>query len=112
MKVDGRLQAWLSLRTWNRRRELYEGDRIDVGSIHATVARIDAHAIEIEFDGKRRRVALGDSLADGREVFAEESSNDEEGAAETHGATPPADETPATDKAPAAAPPVAEGRAG
>jgi hypothetical protein len=112
MKVDGRLQAWLSLRTWNRRRELYEGDQIDVGSVHATVARIDAHAIEIEFDGKRRRVALGDSLADGKEVFAEEPSNDEAGAAETPETELPADETPAADKTPATASPVAEGSTG
>lgn len=106
MKVDGRLQAWLSLRNWGRVRKLYEGDRIDVGSVHATVARIEAHSIEIEADGKRRKVALGKSLADSKELPDDDRFDDDEGSAETPVAEP------ATDATPAAAVPAAERNAG
>ena len=65
---DGRPQAWLNLRSSGRTLKLSEGDKLDVGSLHCTVTRIQEQAIEIETDGKRRRVALGKSLAEGQEL--------------------------------------------
>lgn len=64
---EGRLQAWLHLRSSGRTLKLKEGDSLDVGSLHGTVARIHEQAIEIETNGKRRRVSLGKSLAEGLE---------------------------------------------
>ncbi|HUY93348.1 MAG TPA: hypothetical protein VMV10_31770 [Pirellulales bacterium] len=69
-RAEGRLQAWLSLRSSGRTLKLNEGDKLDVGSLHGTVARIREQAIEIESDGKRRRVSLGKSLAEGQELPA------------------------------------------
>lgn len=81
MKVDGRLQAWLSFRNLGMIRKLREGDRIDVGSVHATVATIREQAIEIESDGKRRKVSLGSSLAESQELSKAESTSDSSGSA-------------------------------
>lgn len=67
---EGRLQAWLNLRGSGRTLKLSEGDNLDVGSLHGTVARIREQEIEIELDGKRRRISLGKSLADGQELPA------------------------------------------
>jgi hypothetical protein len=68
LKVDGRLQAWLNLRSSGRTLKVSEGDKLDVGSLHGTVARIQDQALEIETDGKRRRISLGKSLAEGQEL--------------------------------------------
>lgn len=70
VKVDGQLQAWLSLRGSGRMLKLREGDKLDVGSLHGTISRIKEQAIEIESEGKRRRVSLGKSLAEGFELPA------------------------------------------
>jgi hypothetical protein len=81
MKVDGRLQAWLSFRNLGMIRKLREGDRVDVGSVHATVVTIREQAIEIESDGKRRKVSLGSSLAESQELSKAESASKSSGAA-------------------------------
>jgi len=70
VKVDGQLQAWLSLRSSGRMLKLREGDKLDIGSMHGTVSRIQEQAIEIDSEGKRRRVSLGKSLAEGFELPA------------------------------------------
>lgn len=70
IRDNGQIHAWLSLRSSGRMLKLSEGDKLDVGSLHGTVARILVleQAIEIETDGKRRRVSLGKSLAEGQEL--------------------------------------------
>jgi hypothetical protein len=70
VKDGGQLQAWLSLRSSGRLLKLREGDKLDVGSLHGVVSRIKEQAIEIESDGRRRRVSLGKSLAEGYELPA------------------------------------------
>ncbi len=89
MKVDGRLQAWLSFRNLGMIRKLREGDRVDVGSVHATVVTIREQAIEIESDGKRRKVSLGSSLAESQELSKAESTSDSSGAAAPAKDAPP-----------------------
>ncbi|HVW36439.1 MAG TPA: hypothetical protein VHB99_04010, partial [Pirellulales bacterium] len=65
---DGQPQVWLNLRSSGRTLKLSEGDKLDVGSLHGTVTRIQEQAIEIETEGKRRRVSLGKSLAEGQDL--------------------------------------------
>jgi hypothetical protein len=64
----GAPQAWVSVRTSGKWLKLREGEAFSVGSLKGTVTRIGPQEIEILADGKRRLVALGKSLQEGREV--------------------------------------------
>ncbi|HEV3023015.1 MAG TPA: hypothetical protein VGX76_11120 [Pirellulales bacterium] len=64
-------EAWLVVRNMggtDRLMKLEEGDTFDVGKLAGKVTRIARQAVDIEADGKRRRVPLGSSLSDGREL--------------------------------------------
>ncbi len=104
MKVDGRLQAWLSFRKLGMIRKLREGDRIDVGSLHATVAAIREQAIEIESDGKRRKVSLGSSLAESQELPAAAAASDSSDSAAPAKDAPSAKDAPPAEAATAGSP--------
>jgi hypothetical protein len=65
---DDEYEAWILVRSTGRLMKLEEGDTFDVGKLEAKVARIAPQSVEIETDGKRRRVSLGSSLFDGREL--------------------------------------------
>lgn len=68
VEVDGKPQVWLKARTTGEKFELGEGDPFELGTIQGTIARIGRHDVEIEIDGKRRLVAVGDSLHEGIEL--------------------------------------------
>ena len=65
---DDEYEAWILVRSTGRLMKLEEGDTFDVGKLEAKVARIAPQSVEIETSGKRRRVNLGSSLSDGREI--------------------------------------------
>lgn len=68
VEVDGKPQVWLKARTTGKKYELFEGDPFQLGTIQGTIARIGRRDVVIEIDGKRRLVALGDSLHEGIEL--------------------------------------------
>ncbi|MCA9249170.1 MAG: putative Ig domain-containing protein [Planctomycetales bacterium] len=61
-------QMWLHDRTNDRIERLTLGDRVDVGSVQATVIRISARSVELEADGKRLLVSLGENLTEASEL--------------------------------------------
>jgi len=65
---DDDYEAWILVRSTGRLMKLEEGDTFDVGKLEAKVARIGPQSVEIETGGRRRRVSLGSSLSDGREL--------------------------------------------
>ena len=68
LAVGGRRQVWIKTRTTDEQFELFQGDTFKVGSVECKVARIGPRDVEIEIDGRRRRVGLGGNLHDGVEV--------------------------------------------
>jgi hypothetical protein len=68
----GAPQAWVNVRTSGKLLKLREGEEFTVGSLKGTITRIGPQEIEFLADGKRRLVALGKSLRDGREIKADE----------------------------------------
>ena len=64
LDVGGRPQAWLLSRTTNETLKLGEGDEFKIGLVHGKVTRIDRRAVELEIDGARYQLALGNSLRD------------------------------------------------
>ncbi len=65
-------QAWVNVRTSGKLLKLHEGEEFTVGSLKGTITRIGPQEVEIMADGKRRLVALGKSLHEGRELKADE----------------------------------------
>jgi len=64
-RADGKPQAWLKSRTTDKQFLLAEGEQFQVGAIQGKVTRIGDKEVEIELDGKRRVVPLGDNIRDG-----------------------------------------------
>jgi hypothetical protein len=64
LQVGERPQIWVNVRTTGQILKLAEGDKFDIGNLHGTVKRIDEKAVELEADGKRLLVALGENLRD------------------------------------------------
>ncbi len=54
--------SWIHVRTSDERFELFEGDAFEIGDARGKVLRIEEREAEIEFDGQRYVVALGDNL--------------------------------------------------
>lgn len=76
LESGGRPQAWLNVRTSGELMKLHEGDTFKVGPLNGTITKItiSPRAIEYEADGRRRRVPLGKSLRDGKELPARGAS--------------------------------------
>jgi hypothetical protein len=64
----GRPQVWLNNRTSGDILRLSEGSDFKVGAIRGTIARIDADAVEVQLDGRRMKLTLGQSLRDATPV--------------------------------------------
>jgi Tfp pilus assembly protein PilO len=62
---DGKPSVWLKARTTDQQFILTEGDSFQVGSIQGTVKRIGDREVEIEIEGRRRTVPLGENLRSG-----------------------------------------------
>jgi len=69
--VNGRQKAFVIAHTTGQTFELTEGDTFDVGDVHAKVVHINRRDAEIEFDGKRWLVPLGDNLREAKPLFEE-----------------------------------------
>jgi len=61
---DGAPLLWLTARTTNDKYKLAEGDTFEIGELQGTVVQIHQRAAEIEIDGERRFIPLGNSLHD------------------------------------------------
>jgi hypothetical protein len=58
----GRLEAWVLSRTEGRIYVLREGDEFQIGLLRGRVRRLELRSAEIEAEGRRWRVNLGESL--------------------------------------------------
>jgi hypothetical protein len=59
---DGQPEAWFSVRTTGELMRLRPGDKFDVMGLKGTIAGIDDETIELEVQGKRYTVRLGENL--------------------------------------------------
>jgi hypothetical protein len=62
VSVDDRPQAWILARTSGEKFELFEGDAFRIGDTRGKVLRIGQREAEVEFDGQRYIVPLGENL--------------------------------------------------
>ncbi len=63
-----RLQAWILVKTTGDHHELHEGDTFDIDGTKCKVLRIGPRYAEIEIDGKRFRVSLGQNLSEAEDL--------------------------------------------
>jgi hypothetical protein len=68
VSIDGEPQAWLTVRPTKQLLKLRTGDDVKVGLFDGKLVRIGPTEIEIEQDGKRRKVTLGKSLGEATDV--------------------------------------------
>lgn len=66
-------EVWLIARTTGTKYALREGETFQVGDVSAKVIHINRRNAEIEFDGKRWLVPMGDNLREARPLFDEPS---------------------------------------
>ena len=64
-------EVWLIARTTGTKYALREGETFEVGDVSARVIHINRRNAEIEFDGKRWLVPMGDNLREARPLFDE-----------------------------------------
>ncbi len=64
--VGDRPEVWILARTTGDRYELREGDLFEIGPSRCQVMRIREREVEIEVDGARRLVSLGQNLREGQ----------------------------------------------
>ncbi len=69
-EIDGRREAWLFVRPSGENLKLHEGEAFQIGSAKGTVLRINVRTVELEVEGKRVSVAVGQSVRDGQPVAA------------------------------------------
>lgn len=68
VEVNGRLQAWITVRTTGEVVRLFEGDPVKIGLLEGRVVSIEPLRIVIETDDQELQVKLGDNLREGVEV--------------------------------------------
>ena len=64
-------EVWLIARTTGTKYALREGETFEVGDVSAKVIHINRRDAEIEFDGKRWLVPMGDNLREAKPLFEE-----------------------------------------
>jgi hypothetical protein len=62
LEVSGKRQLWLQIRTSGQILKLNEGDSVRVGSIDATIARIGQRDVELDANGERIFIRVGEPL--------------------------------------------------
>ena len=73
LSVEGRPQAWFVARTTDQIYKLSEGEEFTVGAVRTKVVRIGQRDVDLEIDGARYTVGLGNSLRDGQPATNGES---------------------------------------
>ena len=68
VQVDGRLQAWITVRTTGEVLRLFEGDAVKVGLLDGHIVSIGPRMIVLECDDKQLQVSLGENLRDGKAI--------------------------------------------
>jgi hypothetical protein len=76
--VDRQPEVWLIARTTGKKYTLRQGDSFEVGDVSAKVIHINRSDAEIEVDGKRWLVPMGNNLREAQPLF-EESGERESG---------------------------------
>jgi hypothetical protein len=66
VQVNGRWQAWITVRTTGEVLRLYEGDEVNVGQFEGRVVSIGPRMIVVESDDQKLQVDLGENLRDGK----------------------------------------------
>jgi hypothetical protein len=74
--VNDQPEVWLIGRTTGKKYTLREGDTFEVGDVSAKVIRINHRDAEIEFEGKRWLVPMGDNLREAKPLFEPEASGE------------------------------------
>jgi hypothetical protein len=64
-------QAWINVRTTGQMMYLSTGDSLKVGALEGKIVSIENRSMVYETEGKKYRVALGESLRKGKELPAE-----------------------------------------
>jgi len=62
VQVDDRPQVWVLVRTSGKLLKLFEGDSIEVGQYKGKITKISRLDVEIDSDGRRQLIALGENL--------------------------------------------------
>ncbi len=62
LEVDDRPQVWLLVKTSGKLLKLHEGDAVEVGQFKGKITKISRLDVEIESEGKRQLIALGENL--------------------------------------------------
>lgn len=75
------LQAWINVRTTGETLHLAPGDDLKVGALDGKIVSVEPRALIYEADGKKFRVALGESLRKGKEIAADGAAASEKPAA-------------------------------
>jgi hypothetical protein len=70
----GAPKAWINVRTTGTTMYLSAGDALKVGALDGKIVSIDNRSLVYETEGKKFRVALGESLRKGKELPAEGSA--------------------------------------
>jgi hypothetical protein len=65
VEVNGKPQVWVKARTTDDKFQLQQGEKLEIGPLRGTIARINPRDIEIEIDGKRHTVPLGGNVRGG-----------------------------------------------
>ncbi|MCA9004130.1 MAG: cadherin repeat domain-containing protein [Planctomycetaceae bacterium] len=62
IEIDGKKIAWIRNRATNQKREVQEGDTLDVADIHGVVKSITDQHLILEIDGKPWMLSLGENF--------------------------------------------------
>ncbi len=62
IEIDGKKIAWIRNRATNQKREIQEGDTLDVADIHGVVKSITDQHLILEIDGKPWMLSLGENF--------------------------------------------------
>jgi hypothetical protein len=68
------LQAWIYVRNTGEMLHLVAGDELKVGALEGKIVSIENRSLVYETEGKKFRVALGESLRKGKELPADSST--------------------------------------
>ena len=68
VQVNGRLQAWITVRTTGEVLRLFEGDPVKVGQLEGKIVSIGPRTVVVETGDQQTRIDLGKNLREGTAV--------------------------------------------